>query len=172
MEDLREERIAVANAINRKPPWEAVYAESFSARSEPPREVCLEEVRKSNIYIGIFKERYGYIPPNNNPLGYSVVALEYYEAKKNKLPIFIFIDRNVNNREDKLNEFLKEITDFDRGHWRKEYSTTDELVQFALESINRKVTRGYLEYINEKGKNKVQEIYKLPYFNKLKERLK
>mgnify|MGYP000507014170 CR=1 FL=1 len=46
MEDLREERIAVVNAINRNRTWEPVYAESFVARSESPREVCLEEVKK------------------------------------------------------------------------------------------------------------------------------
>ena len=172
MEDLQEERTALANAINQNKFWEPVYAEAFVARSESPREVCLEEVRKSHIYIGIFKDRYGYIPSNNNPQGYSVVALEYYEAKNKQLPIFIFIDKNANNRDAKLEEFIKEITDFDAGHWRKEYSTTDELVQFAIEAINFEITKGYLQHIQDKQKKEVQNIYSLPYFEKLKERLK
>lgn len=172
MEDLREERIAVANAINRNRTWEPVYAESFVARSESPREVCLEEVRKSHIYIGIFKEWYGYIPQDNNPQGDSVVVLEYKEARNNHLPIFIFIDKSSSNREKRLTEFLSEITGFDRGHWRKEYSTTDELVQFAIEAINFEIARGYLQHIQDKQKKEVQSIYSLPYFEKLKERLK
>lgn len=172
MDDLRGERTAVADAIDKNRFWESVYAESFVARSQSPKEVCLEEVRESHIYIGIFKDRYGYIPPSNNPGGYSVVVLEYNEAKNNQLPIFIFVDKNGNNRESKLAGFLKDITNFDKGHWRKEYSTIDELVQFALEAINREVTRGYVETINTKRKTEIKEIYKLPYFERLKERLR
>ena len=172
MDDLQEERMAIADAINKNRFWESVYAESFVARTESPREVCLEEVRKSHIYIGILKDRYGYIPSNNNPRRGSVVELEYNEAKNNQLPIFIFVDKNGSNRERKLKEFLKDITDFDKGHWRKEYSTTNELVRFALEAINREITRGYVETINAKRKTEIREIYKLPYFERLKSRLK
>ena len=172
MDDLQEERKAVADAINENIFWESVYAESFTARSESPREVCLEKVRRSNIYVGIFKDRYGYIPSENNPQGYSAVVLEYYEAKNNQLPILIFVDKNDSNRERKLIEFLRGITDFNKGHWRKEYSTTDELVHFTLEAINREVTKIYIETINTKRKNEIREIYELPYFKRLKERLR
>ena len=169
MDDLQEERMAVADAISENIFWESVYAESFTARSESPREVCLEEVRSSHIYIGIFKDRYGYIPSENNPQGCSAVVLEYYEAKKKAIPIFIFIDKNDSKRESELIEFIKKITNFDNGHWRKKYSTTDNLVQFTIEAINCEITTGYLETINAKRKTKIREIYKLPYFEKFKE---
>jgi len=172
MDDLQEERMTVADAINKNRFWESVYAESFVARSESPKEICFEEVRRSHIYIGIFKNRYGYIPSDNNPQGYSVVVLEYNEAKNNQLPIFIFVDMNGSERENKLTEFLKNITDFDKGHWRKEYSTTNELVQFALEAIDREITKVYVETVNAKRKTEIREIYKLPYFARLKERLR
>ena len=172
MDDLQEERMAVADAINKKIFWEAKYAESFTARTESPREVCLEEVRDSHIYIGIFKNRYGYIPSESNPQGCFAVVLEYYEAKKKKIPIFIFIDKNNNKRESKLIEFIKVITDFDKGHWRKEYSTTDELVQFTIEAVNREITKISVETINAKRKTEIREIYELPYFKRLKERLR
>ena len=55
MEDLKEERMELAKAIDKNRFWKAVYAETFVARSKSPREVCLEEVRESHIYIGIFK---------------------------------------------------------------------------------------------------------------------
>lgn len=171
MDDLREERMAIADAINRNRFWESVYAEAFVARTESPREVCLGEVRRSHIYIGIFKDRYGYIS-SGNPQGYSVVVLEYIEAKNNQLPIFVFVDRNAKNRERELTEFLKEMTDFDEGHLRKEYSNIDELVQFTLEAINREVTRVYVETINVRRKTETKEIYRLPYFERLKSKLK
>lgn len=172
MDDLQEERMAVADAINKNIFWEAVYAESFTARTESPREVCLEEVRRSHIYIGIFKDRYGYIPSNDNPQGCSVVVLEYNEAKNNQLPILIFVDKNGSKRESRLIEFLRDKTDFDKGHWRKEYSTTDELIQFTLEAIKSEITRRYVEIVNARRKTEIREIYKLPYFKRLKERLR
>ena len=168
IDDLQEERKTLAEFINKNRFWEATYAESFVARSESPREICLEEVRKSHIYIGIFKNRYGYIPKNDNPLGLSVVALEYKEAKKSQLPIFIFIDKNADNKENKLTDFLEEILDFDEGHWRREYSNINELIHFASEAINREVTRIYVGAINLKRKNEIKYIYQLPYFKNFK----
>ena len=172
MEDLKEERKALAEAINKNRFWKPVYAESFVARKESPREVCLEEVRRSHIYIGIFKNKYGYVPQNDNPQGYSAVALEYYEAIKNQLPIFIFIYKDNSKRESKLIEFLNEITDFDKGHWRIEYYAIDQLVKFVLDAINREVTMEYIKSINAKRRAKIIEIYNLPYFERFKESLK
>lgn len=170
MEDLKDERVALVKVINQNTFWEAVYAESFVARSESPREVCLDEVRKSHIYIGIFKDRYGYIPENNNPRGVSAVVLEYKEAKDNQLPIIILIYKNASNRESQLDEFLKEITDFDKGHWRREYTTIDELVQIAIESINYELTRAAVEKIEAKRREQARNIYSLPYFKSTMEK--
>ncbi len=171
MNDLKEERKAVAAAVSQNRSWESVYAESFVAKSESPRQVCLEEIRKSHIYIGIFKNQYGYIPAENNPQGCSVVKIEYIEAKRNQLPILIFIAEDSSNREKRLNEFLSEITDFNQGHWRKEYTTTEELVQLVLEAINDKLVREYGGKNNAERKAKISEIYKLPYFEGLKTKI-
>lgn len=171
MKDLEEERTAVAKAIIKRRDFETVRAESFSARSESPEEVCLKEVRDSYIYIGIFKNRYGDIPKNNNPSGYSVTELEYQEAKKNDLPILIFIYKNSTNREKKLIEFLKKIKDFGTGHWCKEYSTTDELVNLVLESIDSELVRKYIETNKCKREKKIKDLYELPYFKKLEKEI-
>ncbi len=169
MEDLQEERTALAEAINQNRFWEAVHAESFIARSESPREVCLEEVRKSHIYIGIFKKRYGYIPDDNNPRRVSAVILEYEEAKNNHLPIIILISKDTSDRESRLEEFLREITDFDKGHWRKEYATTNELIQLSIESINYELTKTAVKTIEACRKEQIHSTYNLPYFKRVKE---
>lgn len=167
MKDLEEERTAVAKAINKRRDFEAVDAESFPADSRSPKEVCLKEVRNSYIYIGIFKNRYGDIPKSNNPSGYSATELEYQEAKKNNLAILIFIYKNSTNREKKLIEFLKKIKDFGAGHWCKEYSTTDELVNLVLESIDSELVRKYIKANKYKREKKIKDLYELPYFKKL-----
>jgi hypothetical protein len=170
MEDFQEERKAIAEAINQNRFWEAVHAESFIARSESPKEVCLEEVRKSHIYIGIFKKRYGYVPDNNNPRRVSAVVLEYEEAKSNHLPVIILVCKNTSDRESRLDEFLKEITDFDKGHWRKEYTTTNELIQLSIESINYELTKTAVNTIEARRKEQIRSIYNLPYFRIVKEK--
>lgn len=172
MEDLQEERNAVAQTINKNRFWEPVYAESFVARSKSPRQVCLKEVRRSHIYIGIFKNRYGYIPSDNNPQSLSATALEYYEAKGNELSIFIFTAKNADNIDRELQEFLVQLTDFDRGHLKKEYTTVEDLVESVLDAINREVTIGYIEMINSKRRQYIREVYELPYFERLKERFR
>jgi hypothetical protein len=106
MNDMIEERMAIVDAIGKNRSLEAIYAEEFNACNESPRAVCLEEVKNSHMYIGIFKNRYGYIPEKNNKQGLSVVHLEYCEAKKYNLPIFIFVNKKDENREEKLKEFL------------------------------------------------------------------
>ena len=68
-----------------------------------------------------------------------------------------------------IDDFLKEITDFDKGHWRKEYSNIKELVQFAIDAINHEVTERVVRSIEEERKKSVEDIYNLPYFKRLKE---
>ena len=171
MEELQEERKAVAKAIRETPyrDREPIMAEDYPASSNSPRNICLEKVRECKIYVGIFKEKYGYIPEINNPEQLSVTALEYREARKHNLTILIFIDATYNSRrENRLEAFLSHICNFDSGHWRKQYSNTDELVNLVLRGIESDVTIIY----NASGQ-KTQDIYSLPYFtDKLKEKLK
>lgn len=147
MEDLKEERETLASAINKKHLCETVYAESFVARTESPKEICLEAVRNCNIYIGIIKKRYGFIPETYNPSKLSVTEIEYNEARSKELPIFIFVDKSITERESKLNDFLIRLSNYETGHWIKEYSNVDELVNFALNSIEYEV---YGHYINNR----------------------
>lgn len=44
MEDMTEERSYLVELINGNRVREPIYAEAFVARSESPKEVCLEEV--------------------------------------------------------------------------------------------------------------------------------
>jgi hypothetical protein len=74
MEDLQKERDATTEVVNtlRQVP---IRAEYFVARRENPVEVCINEATKCSVYIGIFKEKYGFVPGTDNPYGLSVTAL-------------------------------------------------------------------------------------------------
>ncbi len=171
IDDLQTEREAIAKSINNRQELQAICSESFPATTLSPRQICLERVRGCYIYVGIFKNRYGFIPNNDNPEGLSVTALEYYEAKANNLSILIFLDKNATNIEEKLKDFLSKITDFDTGHFVKFYSNLNELVRLVSEAIDNEIRKGFMaEKIRTKQKQQIKELYDLPYFKKLKER--
>lgn len=62
--------------------------EYFGSKPGSPLEECLNVVRDSQIYIGIFAMRYGTIDEES---GQSFTHLEYIEAQKLKLPSLIYI---------------------------------------------------------------------------------
>jgi tetratricopeptide (TPR) repeat protein len=86
--DLSSERAAVKNALENFGDGEFAGMELFESRPEQPRETCLEAVAKSNIYIGIMGDRYGFI---DSVSGLSMTELEYTEAIRHHLPCLIFL---------------------------------------------------------------------------------
>ena len=55
---------------------------------------CLEDVASSDIYLGIFAWRQGYIPSDKkdeNPNNLSITELEYIKAKEKGIPCLIFL---------------------------------------------------------------------------------
>jgi len=172
MEDLVDERSAVIEAINKRSTWEAVCAEAFLASTDTPEKVCLEEVENCDIYVSIFKNKYGFIPKDNNPEELSVTVMEYKVARMNNLSILIFIHKLVELAEERLKSFLGEVMDFKSGHFVKKYCTIEELVQYVIESIDRTITREFVKIRKRiRQESRIDTIYNLDYFKKLKEEL-
>jgi hypothetical protein len=66
-----------------------VSMENFGARDERPVEECLRLVKQeSDIFVGIYAHRYGYIP-DESPC--SISELEYRTATEAKLPRFLYL---------------------------------------------------------------------------------
>jgi hypothetical protein len=63
---------------------EVIGMEDFGARTEPPLQTSLDEVSKSDMYIGIIGMRYGSIDEATQK---SIVHLEYEKAVEKDLPI-------------------------------------------------------------------------------------
>lgn len=89
-EDLKEYREAVSHAL-RKIKADVVAMEEYVAMDQRPLQKCLEDVASSDIYIGIFALKYGYIPKEDNPDCLSITELEYRKAKENGIPTLIFL---------------------------------------------------------------------------------
>ncbi|MFB9235801.1 HEAT repeat domain-containing protein [Plantactinospora siamensis] len=85
--DLLEYRAAV-HAAARRLEIEDVAMEAYGADARPPLERCLADVRRCDLYVGLFAWRYGYRPADQES---SITELEYREALANGKPCLIFL---------------------------------------------------------------------------------
>jgi len=92
-EDLKDYRKAIFDALSKVSHYKVIAMENYVATDKRPVEKCLQDVAKSDLYIGLFGFRYGYIPPaeHNNPDGLSITELEFRHALNLAKPYLIFV---------------------------------------------------------------------------------
>jgi O-acetyl-ADP-ribose deacetylase (regulator of RNase III) len=93
--DLKEHRQAIKEQIARRR-MIFIGMEHFGAYPEnlPPATIIIDEVKKADVYIGVFGIRYGYI---DQVTGLSMTELEYREAKSNNKPMFLYVIKETAN---------------------------------------------------------------------------
>jgi len=102
-------------------------SEFFVASPDKPRDLCLKKAETCDVFIGIYKNSYGHIPPDDNPDQKSVIEMEYDAAYKKERPLLIFIHSNESKRKDELKQFLEKVTNFTYGRFRKAYKNIEDL---------------------------------------------
>jgi len=112
--DLVEHRKAAHDALDQLG-LHVIGMESFGARPEDSTTACLKEVEESDLFVGIYAHRYGYIPKDSDV---SITEQEYNHAQKLGKPIFGFIVNEdhawspkhiEHDKKDKLNAFLSKV---------------------------------------------------------------
>jgi len=88
--DLPEHRTQVMDACLRQGMF-PMRMEDLPANSNEAARASLKMVEEADIYIGVFGNRYGYVPQANNPAQVSVTEMEYYRAVERKIERLIFI---------------------------------------------------------------------------------
>lgn len=88
--DLKEYREKVYHKL-RELQHDVIAMEDYVASDQRPLDRCLKDVARSDLYIGVFAWRYGYIPPQNNPEHKSITELEYRKAVETGKPRLIFL---------------------------------------------------------------------------------
>lgn len=131
MERYKERRDAVEKVItdlNRDEGFnfEVVRAEDFPALGKKsPQKACLDGVKESDIYLGIYGEKYGgWINPVTDK---SPTEEEFDEAwkEKDKKHILIFIDDM--DKEPRQNKFLEKVENYVDGRFRKKFENSNGL---------------------------------------------
>jgi tetratricopeptide (TPR) repeat protein len=88
--DLPEHRKQVLDACLRQGMF-PMMMEHLPANDAEAILASLNEVDESDIYLGVFAHRYGYVPKDNNPQQISITEMEYNRAVERKIPRLIFI---------------------------------------------------------------------------------
>lgn len=85
--DLAGHRAKVAEAVERLG-QQGVRMEVFGARPNEATEASLDEVEVSEVFVGIYAHRYGYVPTGSQS---SITRMEFDHAKKLGKPILCFV---------------------------------------------------------------------------------
>lgn len=120
--------------------------EYFVSSPESPIDVCLSNVRRSQLYIVIVGMRYGSIEEGS---GKSFTELEYDEAVKNKIPILAFIiDEDtcpvlpkfvdIGDKAEKLKLFKAKLNS---SYLVSRFTSVDNLTQLVEKSVKQTIEK-------------------------------
>jgi tetratricopeptide (TPR) repeat protein len=146
--DLIDYRTATIRAVEGTS-YQASKMEVFGARPDEPLEACLREVEESDLFIGIYALRYGFVPEGAD---ISITELEYLHAKKLGRPIYCFILDEENQPwlnkwiedepgKSKLKNFKQRIQ---KDHVCDYYTTSDDLRAKVANALSHYLVRNLL----------------------------
>ncbi len=139
--DLIDYRAATIRAVEGTN-YQASKMEVFGVRPDEPLDACLKEVEESDLFIGIYAHRYGYVPAGS---AISITEMEYVHAKRLGKPIYIFIIDEENQPwllkfmegepgKSKLKDFKKRVQ---KDHVCDYFTTPDDLRAKVANALSR-----------------------------------
>ena len=142
--DLIPYRSSVIETL-RKAKYDVIAMEDYIATAQhSPLEECLNDVRRSDIYVGIFAWRYGYIPETPHNLERrSITELEYREAKKYDKPCLLFLidgdhpwnPRLLDPKDDSKNNIFSFRDEISKYKLASFFTTAEDLSGKVLASL-------------------------------------
>src|SRR5437764_1091394 len=94
--------------------------EDFASQAQSSRNVCLDAVASSDMYLVIVAERGGW----ETPSGKLATEEEYEEALRRKKPVLVFLSPGP--RDAKAKRFASRLSQYTTGHFRESFSTPRE----------------------------------------------
>jgi hypothetical protein len=156
--DLVEHRQQVYDIL-RKRRYDVIAMEDYVATDTRPLDKCLADVASSDIYIGIFAWRYGYVPLGEVK---SITELEYRQAGQSGLERLIFLlDEDAPWPRSKMEkgiggekiEALRE--ELEREHTVEFFKSPDELAGQVVAAVSnwtdRKLIGGMASLIDRRN---------------------
>jgi hypothetical protein len=115
--------------------------ETFGARPEDATQACLAEVEASDLFVGIYAHRYGFIAPKSEV---SITEAEFDHAFKKRRPTFCYVvddaypwPEEFIEREPGRSLLMKFKAKLDQLVVRDEFTTPEALASRVAASIGR-----------------------------------
>ncbi|MDQ3978711.1 MAG: DUF4062 domain-containing protein, partial [Actinomycetota bacterium] len=125
--ELANEREAVRKGIEALHLTPVMF--EVGARPHPPRALYRSYLEQSDVFVGIYWQRYGWVAP-----GEDVSGLEDEYRLSSGMPQLIYIKEPAPEREEGLRALLARIRDDDRVSYRR-FATPDELAALLADDL-------------------------------------
>ncbi|WP_210480696.1 DUF4062 domain-containing protein [Naasia sp. SYSU D00948] len=128
LKELAPERKAVRRAIERLAAAPVMF--ELGARPHPPRELYRAYLEQSDVFVGLYWEKYGWVAP-----GETVSGLEdEYNLVPPGMPRLVYIKESAGGRESRLLELLDRIRSDDRASFTS-FSDAEELGELVVADL-------------------------------------
>ncbi|HEY6886828.1 MAG TPA: DUF4062 domain-containing protein, partial [Solirubrobacter sp.] len=140
--DLQDHRKAVGAALRRLG-HEDIAMEHYVAEDTAPLDRSVGDVESSDVYVGIFAWRYGYVPTKDNPERLSITELEYRRALAAGKTCLIFLladdaswpmSKVERSAFEQITRLREELRAGDR-HVVNSFESIDELTRKVNEAV-------------------------------------
>ncbi|GEM_PF-4464592 len=133
VKDLKDYRLCLIKGLQ-KISLKVVAMELWAASSSTPLNVCLKNVRDSDVFVCLIGHHYGSI---DKKTGLSFTELEYKEAIKRKKKCLVFLlnkksTRSFNINAKKLKRFVANLK---KKCFCRQFSSQKELTELVVSSI-------------------------------------
>src|SRR3954462_11307563 len=128
LRELAPERAVVRAAIERLAAAPGMF--ELGARPPPPRGPYRAYLEQSDIFVGIYWEKYGWVAP-----GESVSGLEdEFNLAPPAMPRLLYVKETSGSREDRLTGMLDRMRSEDRASY-KSFQDADELGDLLISDL-------------------------------------
>ena len=134
LQELADERAATKEAIQHLRLTPVMF--ELGARAHPPRDLYRAYIAQSDVFIGIYWQRYGWIAPNETVSG---LEDEYLLARQ--MPKLVYI-KSADSREDRMKDLLRRIRDDDSVSYRS-FSDAAELKELIENDLALMLTERF-----------------------------
>ncbi len=125
--ELADERVAVARAINALHLTPVMF--ELGARPHPPQELYRAYLAQSDIFIGLYWQRYGWVGP-----GMDISGLEDEFQLSGSLPRLLYLKTPSPDREPRLTAMIADLEAQGVDAYRR-FSTTRELGRLVRDDL-------------------------------------
>ncbi len=127
LQELAEERQAVRQAVQTIHLTPVMF--ELGARPHAPRNLYRQYLAQSQIFVGIYWERYGWVAPEE-----TISGLEDEYNLSGDMPKLIYIKESAGQRDDRLNQLLQRIQSDDKVSY-KHFKSAEELGNLLVNDL-------------------------------------